>query len=217
MISLSDGNSKLVKTNGQGEYKILSFGLPADYDAVLMGERINTCPGAQACRGVCYAKQGRYMMPNVYNARMNNLRASVLPGFVDNVVAEIKRRRTYNTIRIHDSGDFYSQEYYNRWCDIARALPDHTFYAYTKSMHLDLYSNKPSNLRIVQSLGGKHDKLVNMSQPHSRIFSSDDARIAAAYVDGNVNDLPAIEGDLCIGLVYHGVRRLTVAQSKFFS
>lgn len=217
MISLSTNNSKLVKTSGKGEYKILSFGIPADYDAIIMGERINTCPGAQACRGVCYAKAGFYIMESVVNAKRNNLRASVLPSFVSDMVAEINRRRTYNTIRVHDAGDFFNQEYYNKWCDIARALPGHTFYAYTKALHLDIWSNKPQNLRIIQSLGGKYDNLVDLNKPHSRIFSSDDARIAAGYEDGNASDLPAIEGVVCIGLTYHGNRKLTVAQEKFFS
>lgn len=216
-ISLSDGNSKLVKTSGEGEYKILSFGIVADYDVILGGQHINTCPGAQACRGVCYAKQGRYMMPNVYNARLNNLRAAMLPSFVDDMVAAIKERRSYNTIRVHDSGDMFSQEYLEKWYSIARQLPNHIFYAYTKSLHLDLYTNKPDNFRLIQSLGGKHDSLIDMSRPHSRIFSSDDARIAAQYVDGNINDLPAIEGHINIGLVYHGIRKLTLPQVKFFS
>lgn len=215
-ISLSDGNTKLVKTSGES-YKVIGFGIPADYSAILMGEHINTCPGASACKAVCYAKQGRYIMEGVHNAKLNNLKASVLPSFVDDTVSELKRRRSYNVIRIHDAGDFYNQEYYNRWCDIARAMPDRIFYAYTKALHLDLYTGKPDNLRIIQSLGGKHDALVDMSRPHSRIFSSDDARIIAGYVDGNVNDIPAIEGQTNIGLVYHGVRKLTLPQVKFFS
>ena len=215
-ISLSEGNSKLVKTSGE-TYKVIGFGIPADYDVILMGEHINTCPGASACKAVCYAKQGRYMMPNVANAKAGNLKASVLPSFVDDTVRELKRRRTYNVIRIHDAGDFYNQAYYNRWCDIARAMPDRIFYAYTKALHLDLYTGKPDNLRIIQSLGGRYDNLVDMSRPHSRIFSSDDARIAAGYVDGNVNDIPAIEGETNIGLTYHGTRHLTLAQIKHFS
>jgi hypothetical protein len=91
-----------------------------------------------------------------------------------------------------------------------------TFYAYTKSMHLDL-TGAPANFKVTQSLGGKHDALVNLGKPHSRIFSTDDDRIAAGYVDGNVDDSPAIEGVVSIGLVYHGVKNLTPAQKKFFS
>ena len=206
MISLSEGNAKLNKPNG-GFYKILGFGLPAK----------TTCPGALDCVGVCYALQGRYLMDNVMNARMNNWEASKGDSFVSDMVALLNKRRTYNVVRIHDSGDFYSQEYFNKWCDVARRVPGKVFYAYTKSLHLDLESNRPPNLRIIQSLGGKYDSHVDMSRPHSRIFSTDDARIAAGYVDGNVNDVPAIEGIVNIGLVYHGVRKLTLAQVKHFS
>ena len=74
----------------------------------------------------------------------------------------------------------------------------------------------PNNFKITQSLGGKYDNLVNLNMPHSRIFSSHDARINAGYIDGNVNDVPAIEGEQNIGLVYHGQRKLTDAQKKYF-
>lgn len=217
-IKWTEGNGKLEKTSG-GTYRVLGYGIPADYDAILMGERINTCPGAQACRAVCYAKQGRYMMPNVYNARLQNVKESVLPSFVSNAISDLRyyMNRGYNTVRIHDSGDFYNQAYYNKWCDIARALPGIVFYAYTKTLDLDLWTNKPDNLRIIQSLGGKHDSLVDMSRPHSRIFSSLEAAQAAGYEDGSETDVLAIEGAINIALVYHGVRKLTLPQVKFFS
>jgi hypothetical protein len=124
--------------------------------------------------------------------------------------------RSIDTVRIHDSGDFYSQEYLNKWADVARALPHLTFYAYTKSLHLKL-DGLPDNLRIVQSLGGRHDKLVNLRASHSRIFSSHADRKRAGYIDGNIDDSPAIEGIRKIGLVYHGNKNLTASQKKFFA
>lgn len=216
MIHLSDGNGKLNKTSG-GEYKILGFGIPADYAFVHNGVAHNTCPGAGPCRGVCFAKQGRYIMGAVRDNRIDNLMESMKDTFVDDVVAAIKKRRTYNTIRVHDSGDFYSQEYLDKWYAIARALPHIVFYAYTKTLFLDLHTHRPDNFRLVQSLGGLHDDKVDLSQPHSRIFSSEAARDAAGYIDGNINDLPALEGVVNIGLVYHGVKKLTLPQVKFFS
>lgn len=214
-VKWTKGNEKLLKDNG-GTYNIIGFGIPADHDFILKGEKVNTCPSALACRGVCYAKQGRYTMKNVVNARMHNLSLSVSEFFVQVVIADLKRMRNVNTVRIHDSGDFYNQEYYNKWCDIAKALPLITFYAYTKTLDMDIWTNKPDNLKITQSLGGKHDNLVNLNMPHSRIFADDEARINAGYVDGNVNDVPAIEGIVQIGLVYHGQRNLTESQKKYF-
>lgn len=210
-------NEKLAKTTGTGFYNVVGFGLPADHifrDANLVTR--NTCPGALACRAVCFAKQGRYNMPNVKGARSHNLSFSQSDGFVAGIIADLGRMRKVDTVRVHDSGDFYSQEYFNKWCEIARALPRLTFYAYTKSLHLDL-DGAPANFRVTQSLGGKYDASVDLSRPHSRIFADDDARIAAGYVDGNVSDAPAIQGLVQIGLVYHGQRHLTPAQKKFFS
>ena len=207
------GNAKLVKTSGES-YRVLGFGIPADYSF----DGGNTCPAANACRGVCYAKQGRYLMAGVRNARLHNFNASRdYASFVVSAVADLTRlTKRYNVVRVHDSGDFYSQEYVNAWKSIARAFPATIFYAYTKSLHLDIASDCPSNLRIVQSLGGVYDNLLNLAAPHSRIFSTDADRIAAGYVDGNVSDIPAIEGEINIGLVYHGNRKLTEAQNKFF-
>lgn len=62
-LKWTEGNAKLTKTSGES-YRVLGYGIPADYNF----DGGNTCPGANACRGVCYAKQGRYMMANVRDA-----------------------------------------------------------------------------------------------------------------------------------------------------
>jgi hypothetical protein len=215
-VKWTNGNEKLNKPNGD-VYRIIGFGIPADYDFQLNGETVNTCPSALACRGVCYAKQGRYGMQNVKDARKHNLDMSLRSDFVDMVVSDLSRMRKVNTVRIHDSGDFYNQEYFNKWNLIAKALPLITFYAYTKTLDMTIWEGKADNLKITQSLGGKHDNLVNLAMPHSRIFADDEARINAGYVDGNVNDVPAIEGIVNIGLVYHGQKNLTDSQKKYFA
>lgn len=214
-LKWTEGNAKLTKTSGEA-YRVLGYGIPADYSF----EGGNTCPGANACRGVCYAKQGRYIMASVRDARLHNFTSFQTRGklgFIGDAIADLTRFvKRYNVVRIHDSGDFFSQDYLDAWKAIALAFPAVIFYAYTKSLHLDIMTDKPANLRIVQSLGGKYDSHVNLDIPHSRIFSTDADRIAAGYVDGNINDIPAIVGDIRIGLVYHGVKKLTDAQNAFF-
>ena len=213
------GNEKLTKTSG-GKYKVLGFGISADADFVdNNGQTVNTCPSALACKGVCYGKQGRYVMPNVANARSHNIGETLSPTFVDSAISDLTHYagKGYNVVRIHDVGDFYSQEYLDKWYAIARKVPNMIFYAYTKSLTLDLWTNKPQNFRIVQSLGGVYDKVLDYALPHSRIFSSEEGVKAAGYVDGSDSDIPAIEGVTNIALVYHGTRKLTVAQSKYFA
>jgi hypothetical protein len=202
------GNSKLKITTGAAgsDLKVIGFGIPADTNFTIKDETFNTCPAARDCRGVCYAKA----------ARFHNLEMTMRSDFVDIVVKELKSQRSYNAVRIHDSGDFYNQEYYDKWCEIARQLPNHTFYAYTKSLHLSLFGNKPSNLKIVQSLGGKMDNFVKLSLPHSRIFATDQDRINAGYENGSESDAPAIHGTVKLGLVYHGNKKLTESQKIYF-
>jgi hypothetical protein len=219
VLKWTEGNAKLVKTSGES-YRILGYGIPADHNFTINGEQVNTCPSASACKGVCYAKQGRYIMSNVKSARLHNLQFFIDNGaesFLSAAIVDLSRlTKRYNVVRVHDSGDFFSKEYVQVWHSIARAFPNVIFYAYTKSHDLKPLDNAPVNFRIVQSVGGMNDHLIDLSKPHARIFSTDQDRINAGYVDGNASDLPAIAGETKIGLVYHGVKKLTEAQQNYF-
>lgn len=65
-------------------------------------------------------------------------------------------------IRIHASGDFFSQAYFDMWLEIARENPDVEMWAYTKSLNywVRRISSIPANLTLTASMGGKHDKLI---------------------------------------------------------
>jgi len=58
--------------------------------------------------------------------------------------------KNIEAIRIHVSGDFYSQEYFDNWCEIIKKHNDKTFYSYTKNFKLNL-TNKPDNLTLIVS------------------------------------------------------------------
>ncbi|HYE93484.1 MAG TPA: hypothetical protein VEA38_20795, partial [Terriglobales bacterium] len=120
-------------------------------------------------------------------------------------------------VRVHDSGDFFSADYLRAWFTIAMSLPEITFYAYTKMFHRlrTLFAwGTPDNFRIVQSVGGKDDDKIDVTRPHARVFTSHDDRIRAGYADGTIDDSPAINGVIRIGLVYHGSRGLKPAQER---
>lgn len=204
----SYGNARF--SNG----KTLIFGIPA----LESKSGFVTCPQAGACAAICYARQGFYHMPNVIKVKEHNLKQTQnLKAFVPRVVADLKQLN-YSIVRIHDAGDFYSQNYLNAWYKIARQFPDIFFYAYTKSLHLDLWSKKPKNFRIVQSISGKLDHLIDQRKPHSRIFATTTKRISAGYVDGDKKgDESVLAGETKIGLLYHGQSKLTPPQERFFS
>lgn len=164
---------------------------------------------------MCYARQGRYIMPTVQRAREFNLDIvrNRLAAFVGMAIEDLGKIKNA-TVRVHDSGDFFSQQYMDAWFEIASNFPDKKFYAYTKSLHLDR-SGCPDNFQIIQSVGGLMDDAIDPTQSHSRIFTSHYERRKNGYVNGNTNDKPAINGETRIGLVYHGVKNLKEGQKRW--
>lgn len=65
-------------------------------------------------------------------------------------------------IRIHASGDFFSQAYFDMWIEIARENPNVEMWAYTKSLNywVKRISSIPPNLVLTASMGGRHDQLI---------------------------------------------------------
>lgn len=193
----------------------LSFGIPAFRSR----DGFTTCPQAGKCAAICYARQGKYViMPTVVEARefnLNFIRTHTMQEFVDAVRADLLHL-TKTFVRVHDSGDFFSQDYLDAWYEVARGFPKKIFYAYTKSFHLDLWSRRPENFRIVQSEGGLLDAVIRKDLPYARIFEDHAERETARFEDGAHSDIPAIEGKLHIGLVYHGRYEATPAQKAAF-
>lgn len=149
-ITVSTGNKKLKSTE---KVRFLIWNLPAK----------KTCPFAtEHCKAKCYAVKAERMYPDCLPCRERNLKSSLSDSFVDDMKKLISRRIRHPVykraekiyFRIHESGDFYSQSYFDKWVDIATAFPGVTFLAYTKSLKFVLNSKKtrPANLIIRYSL-----------------------------------------------------------------
>ena len=176
---------------------IANFSLPAGM----------TCPGAGACNnGFCYAQTGNYMRSNVIRRQVQNFLASNAPYFVDVMVDRIFNLRGIDTVRIHDSGDFYSAAYIEKWLHIISECKHIKFYAYTKSYTTHDLSAlwRLENFNLIQSVGSRDDSKIDYSKPHAKIFHSSDALVSAGYVDCSYSDLPAAQGEKKVGLIIHG-------------
>ena len=235
MLKISDGNSKLRKTSGKVKahlaehgslagftprpkaYRVVSFNLPAGGYEVDNKSYI-TCPGADACLALCYARQGTFLFKGSKRVRIDNHQLLLtthvthgLQGVIDILDEAVKKvTKTVAVIRLHDSGDFFKKWYVQAWVEVIKRHPNILFYAYTKSFPMFKGIDLPSNFRVTYSFGGKWDKKID--GPNSRIFPTLDDRIKAGYVDGNDSDMPAILGEHNIGLVYHGVKNPTDEQ-----
>jgi len=100
------------------------------------------------CTKYCSATHGRHHFKSVQDSMERKYLATFEDDFVDNIVAEITNLRRF---RIHSAGDFYSQEYYNKWCEIAKRIPNTRFLAYTRNTDID-FSSRPDNLNIIFSV-----------------------------------------------------------------
>jgi hypothetical protein len=84
--------------------------------------------------GGCYARKAQ-VYPTVRRFRWRNYRAAQRRDWVERIVAEVKAvAGKILAVRVHESGEFFSQQYVDNWVQVARALPGCVFYAYTKRL-----------------------------------------------------------------------------------
>lgn len=193
-ISISTGNSKLAQDG------IACFDIP----------QASTCRGAGSCLGFCYASLGNYTYRVKVQNMLNNFYTSLNPKVFSPEVKKSyeKLPRYIKTLRLHSSGDFYSQEYLDSWVNIMCETPEFRYYAYTKSLDLDwTEALKLPNFFRIQSIGGLFDHLIDTNLAHSRIFPDRESLLAAGYIDASESDLPAASGGIKIGLVVHGQKK----------
>ena len=165
-FTFSKGNRKLSKN-------VLIWNLPA----------VKTCPGSSTyCRRICYALKAERCYPSARKSRLRNFEFSKSEQFVEKIVQFLKKRKE-TIIRLHESGDFYNKEYLNKWCEIARQLPDKIFYAYTKSYFFDnFWDNIPDNLRIIQSVESRFPEKVNWERSTARVIEKPSERKSFEFI-----------------------------------
>jgi hypothetical protein len=201
-MNLLTQNAKMRKTSLENNTKIFNFSIPA-YKT--KSGKI-TCPFAKECVKYCYAQKGNYTrFPVIQQLMEKKYNITKQDNFILLMNEEIQKKKA-KYIRIHDSGDFYSVKYLQKWVDIAIQNKDVIFYAYTKSIKFftDNKINKPKNLKIIFSEGSKTDNLINTNRHrHARIFKDITTLLSAGYIDASNNDLKAITSNKKVGLVYH--------------
>jgi hypothetical protein len=182
------------------EEGIYNWTLPAWVVTLPNGRRFNVCPHAGACAKLCYARNGTYLFPAVREAHTRNLLMLLdgrLPRWERRMTAELAQPRYHGRhVRIHDSGDFFNEEYLTAWLRVMAASPHVAFYAYTKEVAMFrrvVEPAPPSNFRWVYSLGGSQDHMVDRDRDrHADVFPDEAAIAAAGYESQDASDLLAV-------------------------
>ena len=177
---------------------ILNWTLPAFGVKLSNGKNFNVCPNAGACAPFCYARSGTYNFSNVKARHLANLEYVLDQpdqwfAQMSDEINTIKMAGKF--VRIHDSGDFFSEDYLEMWMKIIRSASHVGFYAYTKEVTMFrkiVEPNCPSNFRYLYSMGGKEDYLVDKERDrHADVFVDEAAIIAAGYMNQDHSDLLA--------------------------
>jgi hypothetical protein len=214
MLSFTNGNAKL------GNH-IAIFSLPAGY----------ACPGACACLSKvvngriqdgpntefrCYAASMEVLFKRIHEHRMRNFNALRGKTKLEMAAMLNKALPGHSIIRLHVSGDFFSQDYFDAWLMVAELNPNKIFYAYTKSLHFwaTRLNQIPSNFRLVASYGGKFDYLIKeLNLVNAQVvFSPEQAQALGLEIDKD--DSHAIAANQSFALLLHGTQPANTVAAK---
>jgi hypothetical protein len=214
---------KYMLTNGNRELRadgIFTWTLPALAAKLSTGKNLLVCPSAGVCAQLCYARSGTYNFSNVKKAHTRNLESIVddPEGWKNQLTNELKAKRYQGgkSVRIHDSGDFFTEQYFLLWLDIAKENPHVFFYAYTKEVAMVKKHQLPDNFVIIFSMGGTQDHLVDKEKDrHADVFPSIEALEEAGYSDQEESDLLAATLPTTkIGIVVNNIPHLKKKQGQ---
>jgi hypothetical protein len=215
LLKFSTGNGKLKNR--------LIFNIPAGY----------ACPHAGVCKTMADRTTGKIMdlpqftgteadeyrcfaamaetRPTVREARWHNwdlLRETI---HMNGNQAKLLMQPAKKLIRIHESGDYWTENYMRAWIMVAQERPHQKFYSYTKSlgMWLNLKDIIPPNFYLTASQGGTLDYLIpKYPEVFQRIayvvYTEEEAAERGLQID---HDDSHCLGDKPFALLVHGSQR----------
>ncbi|MGW5721356.1 GP88 family protein [Amycolatopsis sp. NPDC003865] len=197
----------LTQNSEMRQIGVWNWSLPAWAGRLADGRTYNTCPSAGICAQACYARHGTYTWPVVRAKHQANLMYVLdnLAGWQAAMAAELGAAKFCGAwIRIHDSGDFFSDAYLQAWLDICRARPDTNFYAYTKEVsrfRTLVEPDPPPNFLWVYSYGGTQDAALNPAVDRvADVFPDESAIAEAGWASQEASDLLAVLGPRLVGV-----------------
>lgn len=225
MLKFAKANTKLQKLAKVAEIQSYLTNGRQVYSLDLVAG--HSCPFAKACLSKvvdgkivdgkhtefrCYAASMEVIFKTTFAAHKHNFDTLRQLGFSDMVkMIQWSMPKNLGVCRIHSSGEFFSERYFQAWLMVARQNPDKLFYAYTKSLKwwLNNQHDIPENMVLTASFGGTLDHLISENKLRfSRVVTSEsDAFSYNLPVDNDDSHAanPAMR-DQSFALVIHGTQ-----------
>jgi hypothetical protein len=164
---------------------------------------------------LCYAARQQAQYKDANKKVFTNLRLITdaskkggAEGMAQLIIKSLKYHGLENSkvFRIHESGDFFSNDYFKAWIMVANELPGILFYAYTTSIQYWI-SNKnsiPSNFKLIASMDKNNANFIldNGLRFSTVVYSPEQAADLGLKID--VDDSLAWGSDDNFALLLHG-------------
>ena len=218
MVRITQANGKLKKLKKRIGKRVDKFDLLAGH----------TCPFARDCRSCvvdgkivdgpktefrCFAASLEAAFPSTYRLHKVNtdaIKALKTMAKMRDAIQEALPPKA-EVIRIHTSGDFFNQKYFDAWLSVARNNPTKIFYAYTKALPLWVRRKNviPENFILTASYGGTRDDLIESENLRFSkvVFSREEAENLGLEIDEN--DFSAYNPETrndSFALLLHGIQ-----------
>jgi hypothetical protein len=192
---------KLIKRKTFYAFPVHEFNLPAGH----------SCPFARACK-VCvdrytgkFIKTGDVFRCYAANAeRFPAVRKSRWENFEDILSGkDIPIPKGATHVRIHGSGDFFSQAYFDKWLEVCAGNQGVKFWAFTKSIPfwVNRLDRIPENLKLQASYGGTRDDLIQKhGLKYAKVFTSKEDAVASG-LPIDIDDTYAMDGEQSFALL----------------
>jgi len=171
MTNRTNISLKFSTSNAKLGDKIATMSLPAGHSCPFAKEchsKANKITGkiidGKHCQFRCYSASQEALYPALRKARWHNfnlLRRARTEKSMGKLIQD-SLPLMVDKVRVHVSGDFFSERYFLAWLNVALNNPSILFYGYTKALPFMVKYRKyfPGNFRFVASKGGTHDHLI---------------------------------------------------------
>lgn len=225
VLGFSKSNSKLewpyfnLPSGYSCPFATVCKNFPAKWEGPVKGGKFNKPssweknikPGPKA-KHMCYAARAQGQYPGANIQAFSNLSLLNKHKGVDKkatlIVNSMRYHKLDNTdiLRIHEAGDFYSQEYFDAWLEVARRLPNTLFYAYTTSLPfwISRKGQIPRNFKLIASMDEENEQTIydNDLRYSKMVHDVEEARELGLRID--VDDSIAWGSDESFALLLHG-------------
>jgi len=225
VLGFSNGNSKLewpyisLPAGYTCPFATVCKNFPAKWEGPIKGGKFkrpsswekNVKPGPEA-KFMCYAAraQGQYPAANVQVFKNLNLLKSMKTKekMANLIIKSMEYHGIDNTdiFRIHEAGDFFNQEYFDAWIEVAKKMPQTLFYAYTVSLPfwLSRRNEIPKNFKLIASMDENNEQtILDNNLRYSKVVNDEnEAKELGLPID--VDDMVAWGTDDNFALPLHG-------------